>query len=133
MAPLYGLEQAHALLDDVCDLMGVGDTSRYMKQPDDPQVQQGLKMQSMMGQQMHQMEMQMQGLQMANQRLQIELAQSKDRQGWMKTETDAIYKQAQMMDMREDNELDEERLQLDRDRAAAEYEIERTQQRGAEI
>jgi hypothetical protein len=110
-----------------------------MKQPDDPQVQQGLKMQSMMGQRMHQMEIQMQQMTMANQQLQMQLAQSKDRQGWVKTDTDAIYKQAQMMDMREDNELDEERLQLDRDRAvdrdraAAEYEIERTQQRGAEI
>ena len=42
---LFGTEEKHAMLDDIFDLQGVGDTSRYMKQPDSPEVQQMMQQQ----------------------------------------------------------------------------------------
>jgi DNA-directed RNA polymerase sigma subunit (sigma70/sigma32) len=126
LAPLYGLEQAHALLDDVCDLMGVGDTSRYMKQPDDPQVQQQLAMQSQQSQQMMQMQQRMA-------MLEAQLGQSKDQREWTKVRSDALLNQAKVTDMFEDNTHDDEVLQFDRDKAAAEYALERDQRRPAAI
>ncbi len=133
MQPLYGLQEKHALLDDVCDLMGVGDTSRYMKQPDDPQVIQGLQQQSQMSQQMHQLQMQMQQMQMQNQQLTSQLAIQKDERDWMKVRSDTTFTQAKIEDLYEDNIHDDDTLQLDREKAAAEYQIERDQQRPADI
>ncbi len=122
MQPLFGLEEKHALMDDVFDLMGVGDTSRYMKQPSDPRVQQQIQTQQLMQQQMMAFQMQL-----AQQQQQRE-TRKEDREDF-KVELEALDKGSD--NLRDDDKLDLERyikteqLKIDR----AELELERRQQR----
>ncbi len=122
LKPLFTMEEKHALIDDVFDLMGVGDTSRYMKQPNDPKVIQAIQRQQQQAQQMMMMQ-----LAMAQQ--QQQMAQQREQREDYKVELDALDKGSD--NMRKDEELDWQnywkRLQHQLD--VAEYELERTQQR----
>jgi hypothetical protein len=57
LALVYGVQQKHALLDTVFELMGIADTSKFMLAPSDPQFQQAAQMQA---QQMQEAQMQAQ-------------------------------------------------------------------------
>lgn len=88
---LYGLEQRHALLDDVFDGLGFSDTSRYMMRPDSPEVQQ-------QNQQMAEMQQVIQQLQQAlsDKTVQEQAIQQQIAQGWAQINNT-------MMDKMEDN------------------------------
>ncbi len=122
MQPLFGLEEKHALLDDVFDLMGVGDTSRYMKQPNDPRVIAAQQQQQQMQQQMMQYQMML-----ANQ--QQERENNKEMREDRKLDLDFLDKGSD--NMRADEKLDMERYfkQLAHDLDVRELELERQQAR----
>ena len=133
MTPLYGLEQRHALYDDVCDLMGVGDTSRYMKQPDDPQVIQEIQQGMKQAESMQKMQEQAIGLQTANQQLTMKLDMQKDQREDMLARIKALEGQAKIRDMADDNVREDRRLDKDILESAAEYELEKEQKRPVQL
>lgn len=126
MQPVFGIVEKHALLDDVFDLMGVGDTSRYMKQPSSPEVQQALQQQTQMQQQMQQMQQQM--IQM-----QAQLQMNEDDRKERALELQALDKGSD--NMRNDEKMDWDNLwrrrefEFDRYKFDREYELERSQNR----
>jgi hypothetical protein len=96
---LYGLEQRHALMDEVFELMGRTDTSRFMMQPDDPRVQQALMQRSQMAQ--RQQQMQEMGIAAELQAREREEAR-KDRES-----------DAKLLDMASDNSRADDKLEAD--------------------
>jgi hypothetical protein len=119
---VYSLPQKVALIDDVMDLMALPENYKYLAQLDSPQVQQAQQM----SKQMQQMAKQMQAMQ-------AQLDKSDDDRKWAETRVKQGKLQLDVADTEADNLRADAELQLDRERAAAEYEIEKQQQRGAEI
>lgn len=126
IAPMFGMQEKHALIDDVFDLMGVGDTSRYMKQPNDPQVIQQMQQQAQQQERMMALQEQMVQLQ---QQLQVREDERKERE-----------LELQMLDKGSDNLRDDEKLDWqntwkriemawDREKFNKEYELEKQQAR----
>ncbi len=99
MALLYGMEERHALFDEVFDLMGRPDTNRFMKQPDDPQVQQAIATNQQMMQALQEVQQQLAAAE--NQRKERE-EQRKDRELDLK-----------MLDTASDNARKDEELEAD--------------------
>ena len=126
MAPLYGLEQKHALWDDVCEMMNIEDTSRYMLQPDDPRVQQQLMAQAQQAQQMQVMQQKMAAMQ-------AELMKSRDEREWMKAQMDGYVAQAKIADYAADNARADDQLEHDKVMDIREWQIERDQKRPANL
>ena len=116
---VYGLQQRHALFDDMFDALGVSDTSKYMMRPDSPEFAQ-------MMQQQQQQAMQQQQMQMEQMQFQRGLI-----------EADSIRKDQELrnkiMDTTHDNELDDEKFEWDKVTDIAEMEIERQQQRPVNV
>jgi hypothetical protein len=106
---LYGLEQRHALLDDVFEAMGVSDTSKYMMRPDSPEFQQKQMQEQQMQQQMQAMEQQMAQFQMQLQEQQVQ-------QGWAVINND-------MMDKMEDNQRADVELSVETRQGDRELDI----------
>jgi hypothetical protein len=106
---LYGLEQRHALLDDVFESMGVSDTSKYMMRPDSPEFQQKQMQEQQMQQQMQEMQMQIQQFQMQLQEQQVQ-------QGWAVINND-------MMDKMEDNQRADTELSVETRQGDRELDI----------
>lgn len=116
---LYGLQQKHALLDDVADLMGVGDTSRYMLQPNSPEVGQKLQAQQQQQQQMQQM-------QQAILQIQTQLRLNEDERAERKLDLE-------FMDKATDNSRADEELDWDNYWKRQELQLERQQQRSVAV
>jgi hypothetical protein len=119
LSALYGLQQRHAMFDDIFDALGVGDTTKYMMRPDSPEFMQQMQSQQMQAQQMQQMQME----QMAFQRGLLE--------------ADSIRKDQELrnkiMDTTHDNELDDEKFSWEKFTDQQEIAIEREQERQANI
>lgn len=133
LQPLFGMEQRHAMIDDVYDMMGMGDTTSYLLQPDDDRVKEAAAQEQSQQQQMMQMQQQMLGIQMQmtqkeDQRkdLLMELkvmAQRLDEAEFKLKSTDTAAD-----NLRKDDELDHTKW-----KDSQEIEIERTQKRPAAI
>ena len=130
---LYGLEQKHALLDDAAELLGVADTSRYMRQPDSQEVQQAGQIANQKAQENEQMQNQLMAAQMQNQMLQTQLAQAASEREDIKVRLKGLEVQSKVADTGADNVRADDRLEFDKQRAAAEFKLEQTQRRPASI
>ncbi|MDJ0905407.1 MAG: hypothetical protein QNI96_05265 [Woeseiaceae bacterium] len=101
---MYSAEEQHALYDDVFDALGVIDTSRYMKQPDSPEVAQAMQM--MQAQQAEQQRaMQQQAM------MQTGMMQSMDQREWFRAQTDAGKLQLDATDKASDNTREDEKFE----------------------
>ena len=130
---LYGLEQKHSLLDDVAELIGVSDTSRYMRQPDSQEVQQAGQIANQKAQENDQMQQQLMAAQMQNQMLQAQLAQAASEREDIKVKLKGLEVQSKVTDTGADNIRADDRLEFDKQRAAAEFKLEQSQRRPASI
>ena len=130
---LYGMEQKHALIDDVCDLVGIGDTSRYMRQPDSQEVQQAGQMANQKAEEAQQLQQQLAAMQMQNQMMQQQLAQAANAREDIKVRLKGLEVQTKVADTGADNARADDKLEFEKQKAAAEYELERTQRRPAAL
>ena len=130
---LYGMEQKHALIDDVCDLVGIGDTSRYMRQPDSQEVQQAGQMANQKAEERQQLQQQLMAMQMQNQMMQQQLAQAANAREDIKVRLKGLEVQTKVADTGADNARADDKLEFEKQKAAAEYELERTQRRPAAL
>jgi hypothetical protein len=115
LAPLFGMQQRHAMMDEIFDAFGVGDSSQFLGRPDDPQLQQQMQVQQ-------QQQMQMAQRQMAIEDTQINLAKSADRRAWQELDM-------KVTDTMADNLREDEKLEHEKEVDQEELEIERSQQR----
>jgi len=126
LQPLFTMEEKHALLDDAFDHMGIGDTSRYMKQPNDPQVMQAMQQQQMMNQAIMQQQQQIQQMQM-------QFQANEDRRKDLELELSVIDKGSDNMRADEkmdwDNHWNGRNLEFDKWKFNREYELEKQQAR----
>jgi hypothetical protein len=137
MSMLYGMEQKHALLDEVFDSLGITDTTPYMKRPDDPTVMQAMKARG---------EMQKEEKEKADEILKIEvgLKKSEDRRKWEEFNWDRTQdmdksnrehddqQHDQTQDKKDDVFRDEEFAHtIDKD--DKEFELEKTQRRPVSV
>lgn len=99
MGMLYGMEQRHALFDEVFDLMGRPDTNRFMMQPDDPRVVQAIQAQQ---EQVAQLTQAQQQLMAAEEQRKQRDEQRKDRELDLK-----------LLDTASDNAREDDRLEVD--------------------
>jgi hypothetical protein len=124
--PLYGVQQRHALYEEVYELLGVPDTSKFMMSPDSPEFAQ--MVQSMQAQQ------QQQAQQAAMfQQFQQWLAQSADRREWTKTQADIQKGSIATAIDAEGMDLEERKFEHKKTIDKAEIDIERSQRRGTNI
>lgn len=130
---LYGMEQKHALIDDVCDLVGIGDTSRYMRQPDSQEVQQAGQMANQKAEENQQLQQQLMTMQMQNQMMQQQLAQAANAREDIKVRLKGLEVQSKVADTGADNARADEKLEFEKQKAAAEYQLESTQRRPAAL
>lgn len=119
MQPLFGMQEKHAMLDDVFDALGVSDTSRYMKRPESPEVQQSLQQRAMQAQKA------MEEAQ-ADKDFQKGLVSSNLEREWQKLNNE-------IMDTLADNEREDDELFWKKYVDLQEIDIERTQKRNASI
>ena len=100
---LYGVQQRHALLDDMFELLGVDDASRYMMTPGSEEFMQSMQQQQqMMMEQKRQMEMQ--------QQFQQGLMQSADQREWQRVQIEQGEAQLKLVDTAADNNREDEKL-----------------------
>lgn len=123
---LYGLEQQHALMDDVFDAFGVVDSSRYLMRPDTPQFQQ------MMQQQQQQ---QMQAKQEADlmKQFQFGLLKSGDQRSWFEAKLKGQEAQVNAADKASDNLREDEKFNWKKNVDSQELVIEKQQRRGVDV
>ena len=126
MQMIYGLEQKHALFDDVYDALGITDTSRYMMRLDSPQFKQVMQMQQAQQQKAEQMGMQMQQFQMW-------MAKSAEGREWYKAQLDGHRLQLDATDKSTDNDLNEAKFKHQKVIDFRELAIETQQKRAARI
>lgn len=107
--PLYGLQQQHALMDEVFDAMGIADTTPFLMRPDSEEFQMMQQQQSEQAQAEQQQMMQMQQAQMQIQEQQVA-------QGWA-----AINNS--MMDKMEDNQRADRELSVETRQGDRELDI----------
>ena len=100
---LYGVSQRHALFDQMFDLLGVDDASRFMMTPGSEEFMQSMQ------QQQQQLMMQQQQIQQ-QQMLQQQLMQSADQREWERVKMDNSKTQMELMDTAADNSREDERL-----------------------
>jgi len=101
MAALYTLQEKHAVWDEILDALGIADSSRFLKRPDDPQVQMGMQQQ---GQAMQQEKAKQDGMLKETMRL----ADSDDKREWEKLKLEATDKLAD--NVRNDRELAHDKI-----------------------
>jgi hypothetical protein len=119
LSQLYGLKERHALMDDVFDAMGVGDTQRYLMRPDSPEFAQAQQQMQQQQQMQMQQQQQMFAQQQANFREQLD-------QKWAEINN-------KIMDTMQDNEREDEKSDWTMYKEGQELEIERDQKRAANI
>jgi len=119
LSQLYGLKERHALMDDVFDAMGVGDTQRYLMRPDSPEFAQAQQQMQQQQQMQMQQQQQMFAQQQANFREQLD-------QKWAEINN-------KIMDTMQDNEREDEKSDWTMYKEGEELEIERDQKRAANI
>ena len=110
--PLYGLQQQHALFDEVFDAMGISDTTPFLMRPDSPEFQQ--MQQAQQEQQMAQMQMAQQA-----QQFQMQLQEQQIAQGWASINNS-------MMDKMEDNQRADRELAVETRQGDRELDIKAT-------
>ena len=101
---IYGLEQQHALMDDVFDAMGISDASRYMAAPGTDGFNQSM-------QQVQQQMQQQQQQQMQQMQQQMQFLESADRREWFRAQIDGQKLQVDATDRAQDNTREDERLE----------------------
>lgn len=130
MAQLYGLEQKHALYDMVYDFMGVSDTTRLLRSPQDPQFQQEMQQKAQQAQAMEAEAKQkgdaMFGVDLQGKQAQIQALQSKDKLEWSK------FSWSQTDDMH-DNMLQDEKQAWTQEIQQQEIDLERKQGRNVTV
>ena len=126
MAISYGDSQRHALMDEVFDLMGITDTSRYMLSPNDQQYQQAQQQQSQVAQGEKLKQDKVFGMQLESGQAQIGLAKSADKREWQRFQWDQTDSMA-------DNLLNDDKFEWQKDKDQQEIELERTQNRGVSV
>ena len=108
LGSLYGVQQRHALFDEMFEAIGVPDTARFMMVPGSPEHQQ------MMQQQQQQMMMEQQKMDQQMQ-MQMQLMQSQDQREWKKVTVEEARKiHLDGLNMMRDDERAEEQLQHDK-------------------
>lgn len=130
---MFGAPQKHAMLDDVYDLMGWGDSTRYMLQPDDPKVLEQIQMQMQQTQALQQQEQAMTDLQ-------VQLLQKEDQRADLETQLKVAQQQLEEQDMllkqldvAADNQREDDKFELERWKTEHEIQIEHQQERPAAI
>ena len=116
---LYGVNQRHALMDQVFDAIGVSDTTRYLMRPESPEYQQRQQQEAQMAQQAMQEQKQ-------KEQAQIQMIIDEQSRKWAETNN-------KLMDTIADNERDDEALEWQKFVDTKEIAIEEGQQRQAEI
>ena len=111
----------------------MADTSRYMRQPDSQEVQQAGQIANQKAQENEQMQNQLMAAQMQNQMLQTQLAQAASEREDIKVRLKGLEVQSKVADTGADNVRADDRLEFDKQRAAAEFKLEQTQRRPASI
>lgn len=99
LSQLYGLQQRHALMDDVYEALGIADSTRYMQRPDSPEFMQQVQQQQALEQQ------QAQALEATQQRI-MSIEEDKNAYNWAKIRDEAL-------DKMEDNQREDEKLRID--------------------
>jgi len=100
---LYGITQKHAMFDELFDLFGVTDASRFLMSPDSPEF---LQSQEQMLAQQQQEQQQL----MAQQMFQQQLMQSADTREWKRVEQDQQKNMVDFANIASDNEREDEKL-----------------------
>jgi hypothetical protein len=101
---MYGMAQKHAMADELFDLMGVKDASRFLMSPDSPEFQQQMQ------QQQQEMQMQQQ-MQMQQMQMQAQLMQSADQREWQRVQHADTETKLKVMDTASDNDREDEKLE----------------------
>jgi len=133
LALLFGTEQRHAMIDDVYDLMGMGDTTRYMLQPNDDKVLAQLAAQAQAQQAAAQAQAEIQQLQT---QLMLKEDQRKDVENQLAVAKSYLEQQEfnlESLDKVSDNMREDEKLELEEWKAEQEVASEREQGRGVAI
>lgn len=126
LSMLYGIQEKHALLDEVYDSLGIADSSPFLKRPDDPAVIQQMKMQQQMRQKQEQM-------QMKQTEFQEWLLESNDGRLWYEAQLKGIKEQTNATNLLADNSREDEKLQHQKVIDWQEIAIEREQKRAADV
>ena len=133
IAPLYGLKQRYATYNKVFELMSI-DSSPYLANPEDPQVQQQMQQEQ---QQQQQQQQQMQQMQMAMQQMQMQLAKQSADTDRMKVQGELSIKAqsnlANATQHQDDYTLEVQQQNHKEEMDEKEYYLEKTQQRGVDI
>lgn len=119
MEPLYGVQQRHAMFDDIFDALGVADTTKYMMRPDSPEYMQ------MMQQRQQEAAAQQQAQQDAMM-AQMEIMGDEQARKWAEANS-------KIMDTIADNEREDEKFEWSKYVDQKEINIEEEQKRAASI
>ena len=115
---LYGLQQRHAMADEMLDLLGINDASRFLMTPGSPEYQQA---QDAMTQQMAQQKQE----QMQQMQFQLGLMKSADQREWAKFKVDEKKTKVDVMNIASDNDREDEKLDHQKIIDMAEVQIKR--------
>lgn len=78
LSQLYGIQQRHAVIDEVFEAMGISDTTKYLMRPDSPEFRQQQQIQEQMQQAQQMQAMQMAQMQAQMQQMMLELEYTKE-------------------------------------------------------
>jgi hypothetical protein len=117
MKVLFGVEQKHAVFDEILDALGVTDSSPFLLSPSSPQAQERMTA------------IQRQNQQQANAQAMAEafmrqMAQSADGREWLRARAEAYKRQIEVVDMGVDNERKDRELDTDIQFKARELALE---------
>lgn len=133
MQMLYGVQQKHALFDEVYDALGISDTSRFLLRPDSPEFQQQMMQQQQAAQEQAQAQMMLT-------EAQLKLAVSQDKLAWKRLQLDSAMSQAKVADMATDNTREDDSFEHSKvvdfrelDRKDKELDIEKQQKRSVSV
>jgi hypothetical protein len=140
----FGYAQKHALLDDIYDHLGVADTSRYLLAPDSEEYQRKQKFQAEQQQKQQQAQQKQQQMAQAMQKQQMQmqmdetqfkqwLEKSEDGREWMLAQLKKVESGVKNQDIASDNMREDEKMRWDKVTDMLEYDLEKTQERGAAI
>ena len=132
----YGYKQKHALLEDVFDHMG-SDITRYLPAPDDPEYQQKQKFQAEQQKASQQQAQKQQQMAQAMQQQQMKMEMDDQQfEQWIKKSNDGrewMLAQLKQQDTAADNRREDAVHEWDKVTDMMEYDLEKTQKRGAAI